>query len=125
MKVGCFEVGGRRRLGAFENEWAIDLNAAYGLLLIDKGVSQPEAKANFELPNDMVSFIEKQGISMPAAKETLDYVRKKNYNVLKSVSPKLLLDPPTNLPKLYALEPTTRIIGSSSVFHFHLFLSSF
>jgi 2-keto-4-pentenoate hydratase/2-oxohepta-3-ene-1,7-dioic acid hydratase in catechol pathway len=102
MKVGCFEAGGRRRLGAFENEWAIDLNAAYGLLLIDKGVSQPEAKANFELPNDMVSFIEKQGISMPAAKETLDYVRKKNYNVLKSVYPlsKITFRPSHKPPKI-------------------------
>src|SRR4030043_573872 len=102
MKVGSFEAGGRRRLGAFENEWAIDLNAAYGLLLIDKGVSQPEAKANFELPNDMVSFIEKQEISMPAAKETLDYVRKKNYKVLKSVYPlsKISFRPSHKPPKI-------------------------
>jgi 2-keto-4-pentenoate hydratase/2-oxohepta-3-ene-1,7-dioic acid hydratase in catechol pathway len=87
MKLGSFETGGRRRLGAFENEWAIDLNAAYGLLLIDKGVAQPEAKANFELPSDLVLFIERQEVSIPAVKETLDYVRKKNYKVLKYVYP--------------------------------------
>jgi 2-keto-4-pentenoate hydratase/2-oxohepta-3-ene-1,7-dioic acid hydratase in catechol pathway len=87
MRLGSFEVGGRRRLAAFENEWAIDLNAAYGLLLIDKGVAQGEAKADFELPNDLGSFIERQEISMPAAHEALEYVRKKNYQVLKCVYP--------------------------------------
>jgi 2-keto-4-pentenoate hydratase/2-oxohepta-3-ene-1,7-dioic acid hydratase in catechol pathway len=87
MRLGSFEMGGRRRLAAFENEWAIDLNAAYGLLLIDKGVTQAEAKANVEIPNDLGSFIERQEISMPAAHETLEYVRKKNYQVFKCVYP--------------------------------------
>jgi 2-keto-4-pentenoate hydratase/2-oxohepta-3-ene-1,7-dioic acid hydratase in catechol pathway len=87
MRLGSFETGGRRKLGAFENEWAIDLNAAYGLFLIDKGVTQAEAKADFELPNDLGSFIEKQEISMPAAHEALEYVRKKNYQVFKCVYP--------------------------------------
>lgn len=87
MRVGSFEVGGRQRLAAFENERAIDLNAAYGLLLIDKGVAQAGTKADFELPNDLISFIERQEISMPAAREALEYVRKKNYQVFKCVYP--------------------------------------
>lgn len=87
MRLGSFEMGGRKRLAAFENEWAIDLNAAYGLLLIDQGVAQAGAKADFEIPNDLVSFIERQEISIPAAREALEYVRKKNYQVFKCVYP--------------------------------------
>lgn len=87
MRLGSFEMGGKRRLAAFENESAIDLNAAYRLLLIDKGVAQAEAKANFELANDLGSFIERREISIPAAREALEYVRKKNYQVLKCVYP--------------------------------------
>jgi len=87
MRLGSFEMDGRRRLAAFENEWAIDLNAAYKLLLIDKGVAQAELKADFEIPNDLVSFIERQEVSIPAAHEALEYARKKNYQVLKCVYP--------------------------------------
>ena len=87
MKLGSFEIGGRRRLGAFENGWAIDLNAAYGSLLKEKGMSEPEAKANLSLPNDLLSFIERQEISMSAAKGALDYVRHKNYRLPESVYP--------------------------------------
>jgi len=87
MKLGSFEIGGRRRLGAFENGWAIDLNAAYGSLLKEKGMSEPEAKANLSLPSDLISFIERQEISMSAAKEALDYVRQKNYRLPESVYP--------------------------------------
>jgi len=87
MKLGSFEIGGRRRLGAFENGWAIDLNAAYGSLLKEKGMSEPEAKANLSLPSDLLSFIERQEISMSAAKGALDYVRQKNYRLPESVYP--------------------------------------
>jgi len=87
MKLGRFEIGGRRKLAAFEKEWAIDLNAAYELLLIDRGTTQAEAKADFEIPNDLVSFVERQEISMPAANEALEYVRKKNYQGFKCVYP--------------------------------------
>ncbi len=85
VKLGSFEVGGRKRVGAFENEWVIDLNAAYRSLLIEKGMSDPEARTDSELPIDMISFTEKNEISVPAAKEALDYVRKKDYRVLGCV----------------------------------------
>jgi 2-keto-4-pentenoate hydratase/2-oxohepta-3-ene-1,7-dioic acid hydratase in catechol pathway len=102
MKLGSFEMDGRRRLAAFENEWAIDLNAAYGLLLSDKGVAQAEAKADFELPNDLGSFIERQEISIPAAHEALEHLRKKNYQVFKCVYPlsKITFRAPHRPPKI-------------------------
>ena len=87
MKLGSFEIGGRRRLGAFENEWIVDLNATYFSLLEEKRVTKPEERANFELPSDMILFIEKNEISLPIAKETLDYVRKKNYQLSDCVHP--------------------------------------
>jgi 2-keto-4-pentenoate hydratase/2-oxohepta-3-ene-1,7-dioic acid hydratase in catechol pathway len=81
MKFGSFEINRTRRLGAFEYEWVVDLNAAYVSLLKERGITEPEVRANFELPSDMISFIEKNEISLPVAKETLDYVRNKNYQL--------------------------------------------
>ncbi len=87
MKLTSFEIGGRRCLGAFENERVIDLNGAYRTLLIEKGVSDPEIRADSELPVDMIPFIGKNEISVPAAKEALDYVRKRDYQVEGCVHP--------------------------------------
>ena len=87
VRLATFEIGGRKCLGAFENEWAIDLNAAYRTLLVDKGVSDPEVNADSELPIDMISFIGKNEIALSAAKEALDYVRKRDYQVLGCVHP--------------------------------------
>ena len=87
MKLGSFEIGGRRRLAAFENDRAIDLNGAYRALLIEKGVSGPDVRADSELPGDMIPFIVKNEISVPAAKEALDYVRKKGYQAVGCVHP--------------------------------------
>jgi 2-keto-4-pentenoate hydratase/2-oxohepta-3-ene-1,7-dioic acid hydratase in catechol pathway len=87
MKLGSFEIGGRRRLGAFENEWVVDLNAAYVLLLKEKGVTEPEVRAELELPSTMISFIKKNEISLPVAKETLHYAREKNYQLSGCIHP--------------------------------------
>ena len=87
MKLASFEIGGRRRLGAFENDRVIDLNGAYRALLIEKGVPGPEVRADSELPVDMIPFIVKNETSVPAAKEALDYARKKGYQVVGCVHP--------------------------------------
>ncbi len=87
MRLGRFEKGGKIRLGAFEDEWAIDLNAAYRLCLIERGVGEGATKADFEVPNDLCTFIERHKISLPAAGQALEYVRKKNYQVPECVYP--------------------------------------
>jgi hypothetical protein len=87
VKLGTYEIGGRKRLGAFENKWVIDLNASYRTLLNEKGMSDPEARADSQLPIDLISFIEKNEIAFSAAKKTLDYVRKKDYQVVGCVHP--------------------------------------
>ena len=87
MKLGSFEVGGKKRMGAFENEWVIDLRAAYRSLLTEKGMSDPEVRTDSQLPTDMISFTEKNEVSVPAAKEAIDYVRKKDYRVSGCVHP--------------------------------------
>jgi 2-keto-4-pentenoate hydratase/2-oxohepta-3-ene-1,7-dioic acid hydratase in catechol pathway len=87
VQLGSFELGGKRRLGAFEGEWAIDLNAGYCSLLNEKGVSDPEARADSELPIDLASFIGKNEAALCAANETLDYVRKNDYQVVGCVHP--------------------------------------
>jgi 2-keto-4-pentenoate hydratase/2-oxohepta-3-ene-1,7-dioic acid hydratase in catechol pathway len=79
VKLGSFELDGRRRLGAFEGEWAIDLNAVYCLLLNEKGVSDPEARADSALPTDLIHFIGRNEAALPAAREVLDYARDKDY----------------------------------------------
>jgi len=79
VKLGNFERDGTRRLGAFEGQWVIDLNAAYRSLLAEKGASNPEAKADSRLPSDLISFIWEDEGALSAAKDALDYVRKKDY----------------------------------------------
>ncbi len=117
MKLGSFEIGGRRRLGAFENECVVDLNAAYSSLLTEKGMTEPEHRANLELPSGMVSFIEKQETSLPAANEALDYVRKKDYRLIGIVHPlsQITFRAPHRPPKIVCTgtnyEDYRRIIG--------------
>lgn len=87
MKLGCFEINGTKRLGVFEDDRVIDLNAAYRSLLTEKGISNPHQVADTVIPSDMILFIEKNEISIPAAKETLDYVRNKDYHIQGCVRP--------------------------------------
>jgi acylpyruvate hydrolase len=87
VKLGTFEVEGKKRLGAFDGERVIDLNAAYRVLLTEKGGIESEVRADHEVPSDMISFIEKNKISLQIAKEALDYVRKKNYQLPGCVHP--------------------------------------
>jgi len=87
MRLGTFEINGMRRLGAFERDWAIDLNEAYGAYLKEKGLSEAKVKGDAELPGDMMEFIIKNEISIPAARKTLDYVRQKDFQVPGCVYP--------------------------------------
>ena len=50
MKLGTFEISGRKRLGAFEKDWAIDLSAAYLAFLSAGGGADAESKANDARP---------------------------------------------------------------------------
>ena len=85
MKLGSFEIGGKKRLGAFEDDWVIDLNATYRSLLADRGISDPEARADFEVPVGLIYFIGRDEAALSAAKEALDYARDKDYQVPGSV----------------------------------------
>ncbi|NWF92794.1 MAG: fumarylacetoacetate hydrolase family protein [Syntrophaceae bacterium] len=81
MKLGTFEIEGKTRLGAFEGDRVIDLHSAYLEFLKERGVKEPERKAAFELPGDLISFIERNEISLRAAKETLDFVTGKGFQL--------------------------------------------
>ena len=81
MKLGTFEIGGRKRLGAFAGEWVVDLSAAYCAFLSGQGVPDPEVRANQELPGQMLDFIHQDEIGLSRARKALDFVRQKNYQV--------------------------------------------
>jgi 2-keto-4-pentenoate hydratase/2-oxohepta-3-ene-1,7-dioic acid hydratase in catechol pathway len=85
VKLGTFEIGGAKCLGAFEDERVVDLNGAYRSLLAERGISDPEARADFELPADLIYFIGRDEAALSAAKEALDYSRDKDYRVPGSV----------------------------------------
>jgi 2-keto-4-pentenoate hydratase/2-oxohepta-3-ene-1,7-dioic acid hydratase in catechol pathway len=87
MKLGTFEVDGSLRLGAFEKDWAIDLHAAYFAHLQEKGLHEPKIKADAELPGDMMQFIIRNEISMPAARRAIDYVEEKSFHMPGCVFP--------------------------------------
>ena len=79
MKLGSFEINGKLRLGAFEKEQVVDLNAAYAAYLAETGVPNSQQRAAAELPDTMLAFIESNDTAMPAAQKTLDFVLEKNY----------------------------------------------
>ena len=87
MKLGTFEISGRKRLGAFEGNWAVDLSASYCAFLAAKGVPEPRARADAELPPEAVQFIFHNEISLPAARKAIDFVREKNFQVPGCVYP--------------------------------------
>jgi 2-keto-4-pentenoate hydratase/2-oxohepta-3-ene-1,7-dioic acid hydratase in catechol pathway len=87
MKIGTFEMNGIIRLGAFEKDWVVDLNAAYRAYLKERGLNEPKLKADAELPDEMLSFIIRNEISMPAARGAIDYVRQKNFHLPGCVYP--------------------------------------
>lgn len=87
MKLGTFEANGIKRLGAFEGDWAIDLNEAYGSYLKERGTREAKTKADEELPREIIQFIMRNEISLTAARRTIDYVRKKDFQVSECVFP--------------------------------------
>jgi 2-keto-4-pentenoate hydratase/2-oxohepta-3-ene-1,7-dioic acid hydratase in catechol pathway len=87
MKLGSFEVDGRLRLGAFEDERVIDLNAAYCSYLKENGGSTPEQQADVQLPGNLPAFIAAGEAALAAAGVTLDFVRKKNFDLQGCVYP--------------------------------------
>jgi 2-keto-4-pentenoate hydratase/2-oxohepta-3-ene-1,7-dioic acid hydratase in catechol pathway len=87
MKLGTFEIGGRKRVGAFAEEWVVDLSAAYCALLSSLGTSKPEARANDELPDEMLAFIARNERALPAARKAMDFARRNNFQVPGCVFP--------------------------------------
>lgn len=85
MKLGSFEINSGLRLGAFEEELVIDLNAAYAAYLADMGASNPQQRADAELPGSMLSLIESSDTAMPAAQKALNFVKQKNFNLEECV----------------------------------------
>ena len=59
MRIGSFEIGGVVRLGAFEGDHVIDLNAAYADLLKSRGAHYPQRQADAELPSSVQTLIER------------------------------------------------------------------
>jgi 2-keto-4-pentenoate hydratase/2-oxohepta-3-ene-1,7-dioic acid hydratase in catechol pathway len=81
LKLSTFEISGKKHLGAFEKDWAIDVSAAYCAFLSAGGHREAEAKAKALVPDDLLIFIGQSEISLPAARQALDFVREKNYQV--------------------------------------------
>jgi 2-keto-4-pentenoate hydratase/2-oxohepta-3-ene-1,7-dioic acid hydratase in catechol pathway len=87
MKIGTFEINGTTRLGAFEKDWVVDLNAAYYACLKKQRMSESKIKADADLPSNMLEFIINNAISIPAARKAIDYVRQKNFHLSGCVYP--------------------------------------
>jgi len=81
LKLSTFEINGKKHLGAFEKDWAIDVSAAYGAFLSAGGHPEAESKAKALVPDDLLIFIGQSEITLPAARQALDFVRQRNYQV--------------------------------------------
>lgn len=117
MRLGSFEIEGTRRLGVFEDDRVIDLNAAYRSLLKERGVTDPDKEADTVIPSDLSLFIGREEISMPAARETLDYIRNRDYQIEGCVHPlsQIAFKPSHRPPKIVCTgsnyEDYRRLIG--------------
>jgi 2-keto-4-pentenoate hydratase/2-oxohepta-3-ene-1,7-dioic acid hydratase in catechol pathway len=78
MKLVTFEVqtvlGRFQRLGAFMDDWVLDLNAAYGWLLAEEGEAQPKRLADVVLPANMRQFLEMGERSFKAANQIVRHL---------------------------------------------------
>ena len=81
MKLSTFEISGKKHLGTFEKDWAIDVSAAYGAFLSAGGHPEAESKAKALVPDDLLIFIGQSELALPAARQALDFVRQRNYQV--------------------------------------------
>ncbi len=87
MKLGTFEIGGEKRLGAFENDWVVDLNATSRTSLVERGISDAETLADSQLPTNLISFIAMNEAALSSARDALDYARERDYIVPGCVHP--------------------------------------
>ncbi len=87
MRLGTFEINGVQKLGAFEKNWALDLNKTYYAYLKEKKLPRAKRKADAELPGDMIQFIVRNEVSIPAARKTVDYARQKEFRLPGCVYP--------------------------------------
>ena len=81
MKLSTFEISGKKHLGAFEKNWAIDVSAAYCAFLSAGGHPEAESKAKALVPDDLLIFIGQSEIALPAARQALNFVRQRDYQV--------------------------------------------
>ncbi len=73
MKLVLF---GPKRLGALQEDGTIvDLNLAYATLLSSRGVDSPYARADAEVPSDLLAFIEEGDSALEAAEEAITMVK--------------------------------------------------
>lgn len=66
---------GETRVGAWTDEYVVDLNRAYALLLKDRDTPRAEARADALVPPSMHVFLQGEGESMQAAMDALSFVR--------------------------------------------------
>lgn len=81
MKLGTFEISGRKRLGAFDKDWAVDLAAACAAFLAAGGHPEAEARAKTLVPEDLLLFIAQSESALPAARQAFEFVRQRNFQV--------------------------------------------
>ena len=72
MKIVVFD---QQRLGCLlEDNSILDLNFAYIALLANRGVGRPHARANVDLPSNLLNFVEEGESAIKAAKEAVAFV---------------------------------------------------
>ena len=78
MKLCSFQVqtpvGTFTRVGAFSDQYVLDLNMAYARFLADQQEVQPYRLANAQVPPTMLEFLEGGPSTMAAARRALSYV---------------------------------------------------
>ncbi len=76
MKIGSVLQKGRKSLVVFDGDAAIDLTGAYASRLEASGEADPQQRAEYELPSDLVHYLEKGELSQIATKRALMHAYK-------------------------------------------------
>ena len=76
MQLLTFSHQGQVRVGARYDDWVVDLNRAYRLLLVEQRDDDELAVADARLPADMLALLAGGEFSLDAARKAASFARK-------------------------------------------------
>jgi acylpyruvate hydrolase len=117
MKIAVF--GPQRRVGVVVDDTVVDVNGAYALYLTEKDdVARAAARAAYEVPADLNSFIEQGADALAAARAALDHLATRTTST--GIDGEQLVHPLTEVTLHAPIEGKSRIFAALANFADHM-----